>query len=264
MIDNPHLLVIESNTPDLIARGSSGASGFMRALSRIAPKHPVSIFAPYSDILTKDILDGIRGVLFSGASVPWSTSASEARPLRTVMEAVFDRGLPCWGSCNGMQLGAVVLGGDVGPSPNGMEIGVARNVTLTHAARNHPMMAGRPVRFAVPCIHRDEVTRLPDGAELMAGNDHSPIQAIAYSKHGISFWGTQYHPELGTPDIAGYLKTAGLFQGQPSIENDLLDAPIDEDAAMRLGTSCSELSLAVRATELANWIEKLKPATNLP
>lgn len=253
-----HLLVIESNTPDLVTRGSSGASGFVRALARIAPEYPVSIFAPYAETFTNGILDGVGGVLFSGASVSWSVSAPEARPLRSLMEAVFDRGLPCWGSCNGMQLGVVVLGGDVGPSPNGMEIGVARNVMPTHAARNHPMMAGRPVRFAVPCIHRDEVTRLPDGAELMARNDHSPVQAIVYSKHGILFWGPQYHPELGTPDIAGYLKTAGFFQGRASIEQDLLDAPADEDAAMRLGTSCSELSFPVRTTELINWMENLK------
>ena len=67
---------------------------------------------------------------------------------------------------------------------------------------------------------------------------------------GSLFW--------GTPDIAGYLKTAGFFQGSASIENDLLDAPADEEAAMRLGTSCSELSFPVRTTELTNWIENLK------
>ena len=58
------------------------------------------------------------------------------------------------------------------------------------------MLAGRPIEYAAPCIHRDEVAQLPKDAVLLAGNAHSPVQAFVVETDTVTFWGTQYHPEL--------------------------------------------------------------------
>ena len=249
------ILIVESNTPDIVAAGKSAANGFICSLAGIAPEAALTVVAPYAGDVPDSALDRIDGVIFTGAGVNWSTAAPEAAPLRAFMERVFARGLPAYGSCNGLQLAAVVLGGDVGASPNGFEVGLARDTTLTEAGRSHPMMAGRKDGFAVPCIHRDEVQRLPQGAVLLAGNAHSPVQAMAYEQGDICFWGVQYHPELTALDIARYLRMKdGFFPGEDALISDLDSAPTDEAAASRIGTTCAGLAAPQRTLELANWM----------
>ncbi len=249
------ILIVESNTPDIVAAGKSAANGFICSLAGVAPETTLTIVAPYAGEVPESALDGIDGVIFTGAGVNWSTAAPEAAPLRAFMERVFARGLPTYGSCNGLQLAAVVLGGNVGASPNGFELGLARDTTLTEAGRKHPMMAGRKDGFAVPCIHRDEVRRLPEGAVLLADNAHSPVQAMAYEQGDTCFWGVQYHPELTALDIANYLRTKdGFFPGEDALIADLDNASVDEAAAARLGTNCAGLALSERTLELANWV----------
>ena len=185
------ILILEGNTPDMVAGGQMASGGFVQSFAVLAPEASVKILNPYARAFSAHVLEGISGVVFTGAGVAWSTDAPEAAPLRHWMEGVLKAGLPIWGSCNGMQLAAVVLGGAVGASPNGIEVGVAREVQLTEAGASHDMLAGRSSGFAVPCIHRDEVLRLPEGAELLAGNAHSPVQAFAYEQGGVRVWATQ-------------------------------------------------------------------------
>jgi hypothetical protein len=50
--------------------------------------------------------------------------------------------------------------------------------------------------------HDDEVTRLPEGATLLAGNDWSAIQAAEIKHKKGTFWGVQYHPEYNLHEMA--------------------------------------------------------------
>ena len=59
---------------------------------------------------------------------------------------VFAAGVPVWGSCWGLQLAAVALGGVVRRNPRGRELGIARRIRLTEAGRAHPPSAGSPTR----------------------------------------------------------------------------------------------------------------------
>ena len=159
-----------------------------------------------------------------------------------------------------MQLAATVLGGSVGASPKGLEVGVARD---TRRVEDHPMFHGRTETWAVPCIHRDEVQRLPDDAILTATNDHSPIQAFAYTQNGVDFWGTQYHPELTITRIADYMRNGdGIFLDEARMIPDLDAAETNTDAAARIGTTPAALAFATRTLELANWLNHVKDRTN--
>lgn len=253
-----HILIIESNSPELLAKGKSGASRFLTTFQALDPSLTLTVVCPYAGPLEADVYEGVDGVVYTGSGVDWATNAPEAAPLRVEMERTFDQKRPVWGSCNGLQLAAVVLGGDVGASPNGFEMGPARNLTRSDAGAGHAMMAGRGDGFAVPCIHRDEVQKLPQGAVLVAGNEHSPVQAMVYEAGGVDFWGTQYHPEMSMADVAASLAGDDLFGGKDSPVADFALADRDEAAAQRLGTSTAELAINARARELINWLAHVR------
>ena len=252
------ILIVESNTPDMLAQGKSAASYFLKTFQALDASLILKVACPYAAVLPDDIYEGVDGVVYTGSGVNWATDAPEAAPLRAEMARSFDRNRPVWGSCNGLQLAAVVLGGKVGASPNGFEIGPAKNITRSPTGASHPMMAGREDGWAVPCIHRDEVQSLPEGARLIAGNPHSPVQAMTYEAGGVDFWGAQYHPEMSMADVAVSTGGRGLFSGGRDLTADLALADTDDEAARRLGTSTADLVLGTRARELVNWLAHVR------
>ncbi len=253
------ILIVESNPATLSAEvaerdGKPLAEGYAEVLLSLQPDLEIEIARPYDHNELPELSD-FDGVVFTGSSVPWNTDDARAAPLADVMRKVFAEGLPTIGSCNGMQLAASVLGGSSDASPNGREDGMARDIALTEAGKSHPMMAGRADVYAVPCVHRDEVFRMPEGAVLLAGNAHSPVQAFAYEVGDVKFWGMQYHPEY-TPEFVGvYLQTRDGPDNAQAL--DLVTAQSDADAAARLGTTPQAQALATRTLELRNWLAQL-------
>jgi len=246
------ILIVESNPPDF----PFYVPIYSGALHRVDPALEITSVAPYAgETLDDETLNGVDGVIFTGSSVPWSTDAPEAAPLRDAMRTVFAHHLPGYGSCNGLQLAVSVLGGSVGPSPNGCEDGVARDITVTEAGQRHPMMAGRGPSYASLCIHRDEVTALPNGAVLLSGNAHSPVQAMAYEQDSVIFWGSQYHPEFKPAWLAGQLDTLGRLPSDDCAA--LARAATDPDAAAQLGVAPEDLASDALTLELRNWLAML-------
>jgi len=256
------ILIIEGNSPELVAAsrartGISSAQMYGQALVSQDQNIKYTTAAPYERSLTEDDLHNIDGVVLTGSGVQWSTDAREAESQRQAVSMIFDKGIPTFGSCNGMQLAAVILGGQVGASPHGKEVGLALDINRTEAGKHHSLLRGRTDGYAVPCVHRDEVQKLPVKAEHLAENSHSPIQAFAYQADGVDFWGVQYHPEYTTACVAELMRTPGTLW-QNSAQADLLEvADTDRDAATELGVQGDDLTPAVRMTELKNWLSHL-------
>lgn len=253
----PRILIVESETPAVIEHnGKSLAVGYAKTLRQIDRKIAIDIAAPYVRPLTADDLAAVDGVVFPGSGVSWSADAAEAEALRAAMELVFAQGLPCFGSCNGLQLAAVVLGGRVRAEQP--EVGIARDIQLTEAGAAHSMMATRQPGFAAPTVHGDQVTELPRGAIHLAYNEHCAQQAFVYEDDGISFWGVEYHPELAVGDIGRYIAASpDRFADFQHLVDDLLVAEQDDAAAARLGADRAELSPPTRTTELNNWLARV-------
>ena len=252
------IIVVEANTPERIqaskARGlPSMASAYCAALRRIVPELACRTVAPHAG----DTLDTehASGIVFTGSTEDFAPSDPIAAPQRAAMEVALASGLPVFGSCNGMQLGALVLGGHLETSPT-FELGLAREITLTETGRAHPMFAGKPPIFAAPALHRDRVAKLPDNAVLLAGNDHSPIQAFAYERDSIRFWGTQYHPELTLDQVADiFAAREGIFDQAYDLVPDLRAiAAGNQDVAKNWGTTPQAQSDPVRMSELAAFL----------
>ncbi|MEM0947511.1 MAG: type 1 glutamine amidotransferase [Pseudomonadota bacterium] len=249
------IIVVESDTPELAevarrTRGASNSDRFQAVFAAAQPDIQSRVFSPYAGE-TPDYSDAV-GIVFTGSAVDWRVDDPKGAPITQAMERAFSSGLPVWGSCNGMQLAAVLLGGTCRAAPSGFEAGIARAIELTVAGEAHPMMAGRRHGFAAPCIHRDEVADLPPDAVLLACNAHSRVQAFAYEAHGISFWGVQYHPEYTAASMAAALSDR---DGQdPGFISDLRAADTDPKAAERLGVHGGTFGMRNRANELFNWL----------
>lgn len=267
------VLVVEGNTPEIVARMRAegrvpSAENYAAVLTRLAPGLITRIVRPsFPDFRLAELaLGNVAGVVFTGSGVHWSADAPQAADHRAVMEHVLAAGLPVIGSCYGVQLGAVVLGGRVRWSPNGTELPIARAIRLTKAGRAHPLHAGRAAVFDCPCIHRDEVCDLPPGAVLTALNDHSAVQAMVVEQGGVRFWGMQYHPELALADVARAMARGKGAVMEASPGGDTPDPAIADwiavseapeaqsDLAARRAIAPEVLAFHARTVELANWL----------
>lgn len=248
------ILIVESETPEVLKKsGRSHATAYGEELQRVSSEVCYIITAPYLENLSIGELERVDGVVFPGAGVSWSADATEGLPLRAAMAMVFDAGLPCFGSCNGMQLAAVVLGGTV--QSGDLEVGIARDIQLTDEGKQHPMMQGRTPTFSAPTVHGDKVTELPTGAVHLASNAHTRYQSFAYSLNGVDFWGVEYHPEIAAAEIAQYVEdNPGKFVGYADLVEQLRAAELDNNAAVAIGTSTQDMAFTTRTTELRNWL----------
>jgi GMP synthase (glutamine-hydrolysing) len=251
----PFILVVESNTPELVmqtrANGQlSEAENYAAVLRRIDHTISIEFFSPYQGE-TLPALEGCIGAVFTGSGVAWCVDDPRADVLADAMKHIFAEGIPAYGSCNGLQLAAHVLGGRCGAAPTGREDALAREITLTKAGESHPMMKGRALQFAAPCVHRDEVRALPEGALLLAGNQHSQVQAMAYEEGNVCFWGSQYHPELSAAYVGEILST---IEADPALVQALKAADYDQKVAKSLGAMNFDLSFETRTLELQNWL----------
>ncbi len=180
---------------------------------------------------------------------------------------VFATGVPAWGSCWGLQLAAVALGGGVRRNPKGRELGVARRIHLTAAGRAHPLYAGKPGTFDALCSHVDEVETLPPGAAVLAENGMSAVQAMAVESAG--FTGVQYHPEhvfaLTASIVEGRaadLVAEGLGRTEEELRALAADYralgadPARRDLAWRYGLDAAVLDPTLRSAEIGNWLRR--------
>ena len=179
-----------------------------------------------------------------------------------------EAGLPIFGSCWGLQIAAVAAGGEVAFNPKGREVGFARKILLGDAGRAHPMFTGKAQVFDAPCIHYDEVIRLPESATLLASNAHSAIQAAVIPLGRSEVWAVQYHPEFDLGQLvqlytlyAEDMVGQGFFADMAELVayRDKLTAlaadPADTGLAWQLGVDEDVLDDRTRRAEILAWIE---------
>ncbi len=77
------------------------------------------------------------------------------------------------------------------------EVGLA-SVELTPAGLKNPVFKGLGPEVSCLQWHGAEVTRLPEGSEILASNSHCPVQSFAWGRHAYGF---QYHCEITASTI---------------------------------------------------------------
>jgi len=216
-------------------------------------------------------LEHYAGLIWTGSCLSVTDSGDpRIRVQIDLAELAFEKGIPGWGSCWGMQVAAVAAGGEVRANPRGKEVGMARKIVQTAAAYAHPMFAGKPRVFEAFCIHDDVVSRIPAGGVLLASNRFTRVQALAIThKNGI-LWGTQYHLEYDlhvmARMIASYeeaLVGQDFFRDAEDLSRHvgrmeaLFKDPNRKDLRWQLAIDDDVLSDDMRQREFINWIHRL-------
>ncbi|KGA13723.1 GMP synthase [freshwater metagenome] len=103
---------------------------------------------------------------------------------------ILDLGIPVFGICYGFQSMAAALGGTVAQT-GGREYG-ATPMHLTQG--DHPLVAGQPADQTVWMSHGDQVATAPDGFDVVASTEATPVAAFANDERRL--YGVQWHPEV--------------------------------------------------------------------
>ncbi len=153
----------------------------------------------YSEILDGTVkakeLTGFSGLILSGG--PASVSASDSVKCDT---GIFELGVPILGICYGHQLAAHCLGGEVAKGQV-REYGSA----VVHFAKREGVFKDVKENENVWMSHFDQVTKMPEGFELIAHTDDCPIAGMVDLKRNI--YCIQFHPEVThTPCGMGILE----------------------------------------------------------
>lgn len=216
-------------------------------------------------------LTSYDGFIWTGSNLTLYHDVPEVTRQIELSRAIYQAGVPQFGSCWGVQMAAMAAGGEVKKNPRGREWSIARDICVNETGQAHPMYTGKPPRFDAFIMHLDEVTRIPEGGTLLASNNHSHVQALAVKyPGGGEFWATQYHPEFTLYDMArllvarkAYLTKEGFFNEESEVEAlvekmiSLSQEPGDEGLRDLLRVGDDILKDELRQAEVRNWIQFL-------
>lgn len=122
-------------------------------------------------------------VLSGGPASVWDSDSPAAS------KELYELNIPILGICYGMQYTVHVQGGKVEHSSH-REFGPAK----LHISDKSDLFQGIPQESSVWMSHGDRVLELPQGYEVIAKSENSPIAAIKNKEKNI--YCTQFHPEV--------------------------------------------------------------------
>lgn len=144
----------------------------------------------YSEIVPHTVTaDEIRaknpvGIVLSGG--PSSVYEEGSPDLDT---GILELGIPTMGICYGFQVMAQQLGGEVAKTGN-REYGS----TQVRVADSGVLLEGLPTDETAWMSHGDSVVRAPDGFDVLASSEATPVAAFANDARRL--YGVQWHPEV--------------------------------------------------------------------
>ena len=147
--------------------------------------------------------DPVGIILSGGPSSVYEPGAPAIDP------GVFDLGIPTLGICYGFQVMAQALGGEV--ANTGLREYGATDATIVTEGT---LLEGQPAEQNVWMSHGDQVSRAPEGFDVLARTAATPVAAFANDVR--KFYGVQWHPEVKHSDhgqnvLENFLhKAAGL------------------------------------------------------
>lgn len=160
------------------------------------------LFAPFDNVdltffrvrdgIFPESIDDHDAFLITGSAAGTYDDYDWLAPLRDMIRDIHKARKPLVGICFGHQIIADALGGSSGKSPKGWGLGVRRA-----AVSNAPTwMDELGPSFDLLYVHQDQVTEVPEGAVVIAGNNFCPIAGFTLGDHIFCIQG---HPEF-TPD----------------------------------------------------------------
>ena len=163
----------------------------------------------YVDITVYDARDqqplpelaNFQGVIITGSHSMSTDCESWSERLLPYIKEMLATKTPTLGVCYGHQLMAKALGGEIDFHPEGPQAG-STEITLTEAGKADRLLGESPITFKVNAGNSQRISKLPNEAVVLAGNDFEPHQAIRF---GETMWGLQFHPEFNRSVTCDYI-----------------------------------------------------------
>ncbi|PCI54717.1 MAG: GMP synthase [Alphaproteobacteria bacterium] len=176
------------------------------------PRDRAEVVSVYLDEKLTNPPTQYSGILITGSGSMMSIPEQWMIDTSNWIQKAIVTSVPILGICFGHQMLAHALGGLVGPNPNGLEAGTV-DVYFDTKCNDDPLFFDFPQQAPFHVHHYESILSLPEGAEILAGNDIEKKHVVRFSPYA---WGVQFHPEL-TVDIMNILidsladgiKTAG-------------------------------------------------------
>ena len=203
MSNMKRILVVQSRTnPEWLAREQEdfrrviGGGVVVEFLSSVDEKLAWS--SPAEFLRDRD------GVIFGGsADFDFHGGRDERDPVRLMSFIILSRVknlisyalaeyMPLLGICYGHQLIANTYGGAVGHDTEQSKFG-SYEVQLTEAGKIDRIFKDLPESFIAQYAHKDSVTKLPEGATLLASSKECRFSVLRYGEKAYT---TQFHPEV--------------------------------------------------------------------
>ncbi len=273
----PRILVIDGNAAAVRANhvsvgGTDSGNGYAATLARLKPGIETDIVRPADEepkLPAGVALGDYDGAVITGSALNVYDRSPPVERQIELAKAVFAAGVPCFGSCWGMQVGVTAAGGQVIRNPRGREFGFARRIQLTLQGREHEMYRGKPEVFEAVTVHVDTVATLPANATALAHNDMGLQAAEIRFDNGANFWGVQYHPEYSVAEAAAMARRYadvlirdGLAKDQADLDVLVADLeafhvnPRDPRLAWRFGVGEAITDPRIKLAEISNWLER--------
>lgn len=164
--------------------------------------HRLEVIRPDAGDPIPPDLDDVDGVVACGGPASANDDADWIRAEAAFLRQAHEAALPVVGICLGSQILAKSLGGEVAPMER-VELGW-HEITLTATGREDPVFTGIGWTHNQFHWHRDMVTRLPDGARLLASSAACKVQAWSL---GLRTYAFQFHPEIDLGSIEGWMRS---------------------------------------------------------
>jgi GMP synthase-like glutamine amidotransferase len=211
------ILMTATDTPPFAAEFPDDGEAFRNLLSPERPDWRFSIVYVKDNAFPERARD-YDGYVITGSPATVTDDRPWIRRLLGFIREVEAERIPLAGVCFGHQAIALALDGRVERAKQGWGFGVSQ----TRYVRNAPWMTPAKEVVQLYTAHRDQVTALPDGAELLGGSEHCPIGSYRIGDHVFT---TEHHPEMTvafmrrlTDELAGTLDPTIIAKARKEIE----------------------------------------------
>jgi GMP synthase-like glutamine amidotransferase len=215
--------ILEADTlaDDVVQRFGRYAESFTRLFSGVDPQLRFRTYHVTENEYPENI-DACDAYLITGSRSSCYEDLDWIHRLKAFARDCVDHEIKLLGICFGHQLIAQTLGGAVERSDKGWGIGLASS----DVAHTPNWLVPHKKEFNLLVSHRDQVTRLPDEASLIATNDFCPIAGYQVNHTVLTFQG---HPEFSRDYLQYIMTQRREVIGEEAYEQGLKSMEKDED-----------------------------------
>jgi len=194
------------------------------------------------------------GIVLTGSTLRINKDTHEVKKHLEFAKECFKYEKKIFAACWGLQVTVMAAGGKCRVAPKGPHVGIAKDIELTKAGKDHKLYVNKKQKFTTPAFNYDEVEVPPDNSILLASDGINKFQALHFYVGKSEIWGLQYHPEIPYDYMIKLIKhrSKGLIDKNVFKNSDEINQHIDSILEAK-----SKLSDDMRTIELKNWLKYL-------